>query len=59
MKCSNYEEDVMTHIQCVSYPGFKQLREGLDLNCKADMLVFSEMSWLRVAESDMGLNSAE
>ena len=40
LKCSHCEEDVMTQIHCVSCPGFKQLREGLDLTCMADMVVY-------------------
>ena len=40
LKCSHCEEDVMTQIHCVSCPGFKLLREGLDLTCMADMVVY-------------------
>ena len=31
LKCRHSEEDVITQIHCVSCPGFKELREGLDL----------------------------
>ena len=40
LKCSHCEKVVMTQIHCVSCPGFKELREGLDLTCMADMVVY-------------------
>ena len=40
LKCRHSEEDVITQIHCVSCPGFKELREGLDLTCMADMVVY-------------------
>ena len=40
LKCSRCTEEIMTQIHCISCPGMKVLREGLDLVNMTDMVTY-------------------
>ena len=40
LKCSHCQEEILTQSHCVIYPGLVELRDGLDMDNIAGMVVF-------------------